>query len=96
MEEILIRKIGFDDEIGTPVTIGSFVTKPKKVYVDNRSKIETTHSEELKAIRLNYAKENPNYNFELASKAENLNKQRGNNQGIAIKFHNSQMEVEND
>lgn len=96
MDEILIRKIGFEDEIANPVTIGSFVSKPKKVYTDGRSKIETTHSEELKAIRLNYAKENPNYNFELASKAERENKQRNNNQEVVIKFHSSKMEVEND
>ncbi len=96
MEKILVRKVGFEDEIATPVTIGSFVTNPKKIYVDGRSKIETTHSEELKAIRSNYAKENPKYNLNLASKAERDNKQHSNSQEVAIKFHNLPKEVEND
>jgi hypothetical protein len=69
MKEVLVRRTGFEDITASPITLGEFVKKPKKEEVDNRSKIKTTKSEVLDAIRKKYATENSEFNLELACKA---------------------------
>lgn len=69
INNVLIRRTGFEDIKASPITIGEFIQKPQKVVVDNRSKIKTTKSEELDAIRKKYATENSDFDLELACKA---------------------------
>jgi transposase InsO family protein len=74
INSVLVRRTGFEDIIASPIKIGEFIKKPQKTEVDNRSKINTTKSEILDAIRKKYATENSEFDLNLACKAATRNK----------------------
>ncbi len=74
-EKVVVRKIGFEDIIANPLVISSFVKKEAKREATGKSVLPAFKSDLLEGVRRAQAKDDFNFDLDLASKAVKRNEE---------------------